>query len=154
MVREGDTHKSKAGVSPGIDVREREHYKERQMSKLEKVEERGLHPLGKALYRNQFILAPFFIEEFPSWKRTKIRNSICLTTHPDLNLYQANRDNKSITLIGYILDPDNSNASDRDIVNDLIGEVSNFDSLLDHSGKFGGRWILIIDDGKQIRLFS
>ena len=112
-----------------------------------------LHPLEKALYRNQFILGPFFVDEYTSWRKTKIRKSICLTSHPDLNVYQANYENKSITLIGYILDPDNSGAYDSDIINSLIDEILDFDRVLDRSDKFGGRWILIIDDGKQIRLF-
>lgn len=153
-VRGGDTHKFDGLKNAEMDVRDQEYTtKEWQVSKLEKVEERVLYPVGKTLYRNQFILGPVFIDALPSWKRTKIRQSISLMTHPDLNLYQANHDNTSITLIGYILDPDNPGASDKDIVNGLISEVSNFDGLLDHSGKFGGRWILIIDDGKQIRLF-
>jgi hypothetical protein len=61
--------------------------------------------------------------------------------------------NQSLTLVGYILDPDNSDASDIDITTSLMGEISDFDRLLERSGKFGGRWILIVDDGNQIRLF-
>lgn len=123
------------------------------MSKVERAEGRVLHSLEKALYRNQFILGPCFIDEFTSWGKTKVRNSICVTTHPGLNVYQVSHENTSITLIGYILDPDNSGASDSDIINGLIGEVSDLDRFLERIGKFGGRWILIIDDGKHIRLF-
>ena len=152
MVRGGDTPSDGRGMRGNRYTGSRSLHGS-AMSKLERVEEGVLRPLEKALYRNQFILGPTFIDEFSSWKRAKIRNSICLSTHPDLNVYQAIQDDKSITLIGYIVDPDRSNASDRDIVNDLISKISNFDALLDHSGKFGGRWILIIDDGEQIRLF-
>ena len=123
------------------------------MSELESIERGVPHLLERALYRNQFILGPRFIDEFPSWGKTKVRNSICVTTHPDLNVYQATHENKTITLIGYILDPDNPSAYDRDIVNGLMGEISDFDRCLERSCKFGGRWILIVDDGRHIRLF-
>jgi hypothetical protein len=107
----------------------------------------------KALHRNQFILGPFFIDEFASWGKTKIGSSLCLMTHPDLNVCQVNHENQSLTLIGYMLDPDDSNASDIDITNRLMSEVSDFDRLLEGTYKFGGRWILIADDGKLVRLF-
>lgn len=123
------------------------------MSQAGRVEGRVLCPLEKALYRNQFVLGPVFIDEFASWGKTKIRESICLMTHPDLNVCQATHDNKSLTLIGYILDPANAGASDSDIIHGLMGDISDFDRLLERSGKFGGRWIVIVDDGKRVRLF-
>ena len=124
-----------------------------QVSQLGRAEGGVPYLLEKALYRNQFILGPSFLDEFTSWGKTKIRESICLMTHPDLNVCQVNHQNQSVTLIGYILDPDRSDASDIDITTSLMGEISAFDRLLEHSCKFGGRWILIVDDGKQIRLF-
>jgi len=123
------------------------------VSKLEKINGGVPHALEKALYRNQFILGPFFVDEYGSWEKTKIGKSVCLTTHPDLNVYQETHENKSITLIGYVLDPNDSDASDFDIIKSLTLEISDFDRLLDRSSKFGGRWILIVDDGKHIRLF-
>lgn len=122
------------------------------MTKLGRVEEEVLL-LEKSLYRNQFVLGPYFIDECPSWKKMKIRNSMCLTTHPDLNVYQGTHENKTITLIGYILDPDNPSADDRDIVNRLITKNLDFDKFLDRSSRFGGRWILIVDNGISVRLF-
>ncbi len=123
------------------------------MSQRGRVEGESQHTWEKALYRNQFILGPFFIDDFPSWKKTKVGSSICLMTHPDLNVCQVNHENQSVTLIGYMLDSDNSEASDIDIVNDLTAEISDFDRLLERSGKFGGRWILIVDNGERVRLF-
>lgn len=123
------------------------------MSQRGRVEGGFQYTWEKALYRNQFILGHIFIDELTSWKKTKIGSSTCLMTHPDLNVCQVNHENQSVTLIGYMLDPDDSEASDIDIINDLMGEISDFDRLLERSGKFGGRWTLIVDDGKRIRLF-
>lgn len=123
------------------------------MSQAGRVEGRALYRLEKALYRNQFVLGPFFIDKFGSWRKTKIRESICLMTHPDLNVCRVDQGNQSLTLVGYILDPDNPDASDIDITTSLMGGISNFDRILERSCTFGGRWILIVDDGKQVRLF-
>lgn len=108
---------------------------------------------NKLLYRNQFILGSFFIKEFISWKKIEINNSVCLTVHPDLNAYQAVYENKSITLLGFILDPDNPQATDSDIINVLIHELFSCDKFIEHTYKFGGRWILLVNDGKETRLF-
>ncbi len=110
----------------------------------------------KLLFRRQFILGPHFIEKFPSWKRVKIRNTLCLTIHPDLNVCQVASENKSLTLLGYILDPNNPHASDSDIINSLLQEVCNcssLDSFFECTYILGGRWILIVDNGQEIRLF-
>lgn len=106
----------------------------------------------KLLYHNQFILGPFFLEEFSSWKRVEINNSLKITSHPDLNVYQATDKGKSITLLGFILDPNNPQATDSDIINELIHRLSSCDNFVEHTYRFGGRWILIVNDGKAIRL--
>ena len=45
--------------------------------------------LEKLLYRRQYILGPYFIEKLASWKRINICKSICLTVHPELEVYQT-----------------------------------------------------------------
>ena len=122
---------------------------------MEKVENKiSVSMFEKLLYRNQFVLGPFFIEELASWKRIKINSSLHLTVHPDLNTYQAIYENKSITLLGFILDPDNPQAGDSDIINDLVQKFSRCDKFIEHTYKFGGRWILIVNDGEETRLFN
>ena len=109
----------------------------------------------RLLYRSQFILGPYFIENFRTWKRIKIGNSIYLTVHPDLKTCQVTNKGKSITLLGYLLDPINPEYSDSDIVNYLSNEI--FDdgqSDFKQTYNLGGRWILIINDGKEIRLLT
>ena len=111
--------------------------------------------LDRLQYRSQFILGPYFIEKLTSWKKIKIGNGICLTVHPDLNVYQAANKGKSVTLLGYILDPNNPNDRDTDVVKKLSHKI--FDGAGPYFGltyDFGGRWILIIDDGKEPILFT
>lgn len=123
------------------------------MSESELVVGMTANPLVHALYRNQFVLGPTFLDEMASWKKTKIRDSMCLTTHPDLNVCQVCRGNTTITLLGYVLDPDHPEASNNDVLYGVIDEIAEFDRILDRSWKWGGRWIVIVDDGRHIRLF-
>ena len=122
---------------------------------MEKVEDEvSTTKFEELLYSGQFILGPFFIEQFTSWKRISINSSIHLTVHPHLNSFQSVYQDKSLTLLGFILDPDNPQASDSEIINILIHQLANCDDFLKETYKFGGRWILIVNDGKEIRLFN
>ncbi|MDY7077380.1 MAG: hypothetical protein SXV54_10705 [Chloroflexota bacterium] len=106
------------------------------------------------LYRSQFILGPSFIDEFKSWKRIRVNDSIYLTVHPNLSTSQAIYRDKSITLLGFMLDPDNSEVGDFDIVSNLVRSFFSCDDLFRRTTKFGGRWILIANDGRETRLFN
>jgi hypothetical protein len=109
--------------------------------------------LDKLLFRRQFILGPYFVERLKLWKKIKINDSIFLTVHPDLQLCQTTYKNKSLTLLGYILDPNNPQHNDLDIINSLIRQIEICDDFF-NTENLGGRWIIILDDGKEVTLFN
>ena len=111
----------------------------------------------RLLYRRQFILGPSFMMAFPSWKTLQVRDTIRITAHPDLNVLQTSREGKSVTLLGYLLDPDQPEASDSDILERLLNKLLtglSFEEVVLETESFGGRWILIVDDGEDVRLFN
>lgn len=108
----------------------------------------------KLLYPNQFILGSHYVERLSSWQRVQIKRSIYITAHPDLKVNQIVCGDKSLTLLGFMLDPQYPEANNLDILNTLIGKLSTCDTFFEHTYTFGGRWILIVDDGKEIRLFN
>lgn len=115
------------------------------------------YDLVKLLFRRQFILGPYYIESLSSWKRFTVRNDIYLTVHPDLPVCQVKQEGKTITLLGYVLDPYNPQYDDLDILNVLLNKLSlqeNLKSIVQHTYNYGGRWIIIIDDGNEIILFT
>ena len=75
------------------------------------------------LYRRQFILGPESLDGFTAWKRTPIRRNLTATTHPDLHVLQLARGMKSLTLLGFILDPDDPDASDQQILDRLFAPL-------------------------------
>ena len=116
----------------------------------------GKYEVEKLLFCGQFVLGPNFIDELASWKRIKVGSAICLTIHPNLPTIQAQFKNTSIILLGYILDPDHPQATDLAIIEGLARGAwtsRSLDNWIEDIFPFGGRWILLIDDGKELRLF-
>jgi hypothetical protein len=110
--------------------------------------------IDKLRFHNQFALGPYFLEKMVSWNCTAIDGTIFLSSHPDLNVIQTTLNDKSLTLIGFILDPYNPSANDADIVNGLIRDYSDFDHFIDLTKRFGGRWIIIAENSQGIKLFT
>src|SRR5678815_552089 len=105
--------------------------------------------LERLRFRRQFFLGPGFIEGFPEWTRMNIGTAHCLTVHPDLETCQASDNNKSITLLGFILDPNNPQASNLDILRMLVRKLEGCGDFWKHTSELGGRWILVANDGAE-----
>jgi hypothetical protein len=63
----------------------------------------------------------------------------------------------SITLLGYVLDPDEPLATDADIVGRLLRHLEfnrDREAFIRLTYPFGGRWILLVDDGRDVWLFN
>ena len=112
---------------------------------------------SRLLYRRQFVLGPRLAEQLAGWKRLTVRSNLYLTVHPDLQTQQVALDNNKITLLGYILDPNRPEANDLDVLKDLLLKLrtcGDLDDFFRYTYDFGGRWILIVDNGKELRLFN
>ena len=110
--------------------------------------------LERLRFRRQFFLGPGFIEGFPEWTRMNIGTAHCLTVHPDLETCQASDNNKSITLLGFICDPNNPQASNLDILRMLVRKLEGCGDFWKHTGELGGRWILVANDGAETIVFT
>ena len=100
---------------------------------------------------NQFILGPDFVS-FPNWQHITAGGPWRITAHPSLNVCQENGDGKSITLLGFILDPDSPRESDAKILAGLLAKFITFSSLVDESRRFGGRWVIVAHDERSTNL--
>ena len=110
--------------------------------------------LPSALYRMQFILGPRFPVGLRDWQQVRIGEQLHLAAHPDLNVEQASNATVSLTLIGYLLDPHNPQASNSDILDSLISSINQFEDLFDLIYPLGGRWVLLVDDNQCTRLLG
>jgi hypothetical protein len=102
---------------------------------------------------NQFVLGPRLLEAFPDWQKISLTDSLRLTTHPNLHICHRRQGANWIALIGFILDPENPDASDEAIVEQLLLSLGRFSEFLDHLDRFGGRWALVACDGATTKLF-
>jgi len=112
---------------------------------------------SRLLFARQFVLGPSHVEWLPGWQRLAVTSALYLTVHPDLPVLKVEAEGRSVTLLGYILDPVNPAAGDREIVGRLLGTVSsggNWATFIAATADLGGRWILIVDDGRRVRLMT
>jgi hypothetical protein len=107
----------------------------------------------RLLYRSQFVLGPCFVDIIPAAQRLTIGPDLHLTAHPDLNVQIANDQQKTLVLLGFILDPDDPGATNADIIESLVRNFNDCTDLFSLTDRFGGRWILIAADGTRVVLF-
>ncbi|MCR4301368.1 MAG: hypothetical protein NUV51_07135 [Sulfuricaulis sp.] len=113
----------------------------------------GKH-LESLLYRGQFILGPVFADNLDGWQKLSIGTALKITAHPELSLCQRFDGSRSLTLIGYLLDPEHPLAKDSDILDELLGRYSSIQALVDATFRLGGRWLLIAQQGNHGFLFN
>jgi hypothetical protein len=107
-----------------------------------------------AQYISQFVLGPVSTVCRGGWKRTRIEGELQLCTHPGLGVTQATYRDRSLTLVGFMLDPDLPNSTDADIVERLLEGCTSLQTLIAGTSRLGGRWVLIATYGKNKYLFN
>lgn len=113
----------------------------------------SVETLERLAFRRQFILGPEEVDGIPKWKRYIVNDTFSLHAHPDLEVFQAKNQDKSIILIGYILDPDDAQAGNSEIVERLIGYFGRIEDVIENTNKLGGRWAIIANVGIESVMF-
>ena len=111
------------------------------------------HPPEALLYRRQFVIGPRFLDGFPSWKRVTIGERFCVTAHPDLSTCQVSDSKSSLTLLGYVLDPEHWQLSDGEILGSLLPALAG-GRLIPTLSRLGGRWVLVADTPQETLVFN
>ena len=79
----------------------------------------GVDYIDTRLFPNQFLIGPETVSQFHGWKTLHVGEDIVVHHHPELRAVQLHGTQSSLTLLGYILDPDDPTASDEAIVEKL-----------------------------------
>ncbi len=109
---------------------------------------------GGDCFCHQFLLGPEFVDALEGWQNIKVSVSLMLTVHPELAVNQVSDRGKSITLIGYILDPGDPQQDNVGIIKSLLAGFSSIDLLIAATARLGGRWVIIAADDEQTVLFN
>lgn len=107
---------------------------------------------NKLLYRRQFILGNRFINEFDGWQKLKVSKNLYLTVHSDLEMESCKKGSKSLTLLGYIIDPANPSYDNKEIITRIINKSNSFNDIMSLVYPYSGRWVLIYNDGLETKI--
>ncbi len=113
-----------------------------------------IESIGTYLYRRQYILGPRTVELPGIWKTTQISDDYILTFHQDLPVTSICSQNKSIHLLGYVIDSKNPSFDDKQIVKSIIEKSKTADDVFGNLADKCGRYVVIIKFGDEFRIFS
>ncbi len=114
----------------------------------------ALPDYGRLLFAGQFVLGPSFAGHFAGWQKIDIDGALKLTIHPDLACTRVTDGQRSLTLVGHILDPLAPAASNDDILRHLLHRFTGRSALIKATSGYGGRWIIIATSGQEKFLFN
>jgi len=115
---------------------------------------RGLSgPSREATHYGQFVLGPGVSECFKTWRLIKIDEATEVVAHPTLNITQVVDGEKSLTLLGCMLDPLEPQADDSMILRGLLAKISDPADVLEATKRLSGRWVFILRNNDQKSLF-
>jgi hypothetical protein len=100
----------------------------------------------------QFVLGPASLDGYPTWRRMPVAGRFVLTAHPDLGVTVLSRGTYSLTLLGYAIDPFRPTAGNVEILAETLTALHADAELFDVVEPWGGRWALIVDDGRTVKL--
>lgn len=122
---------------------------------LQKAKEAaGVVPIDTRLFPNQFLIGPKTVSRLHGWKTLHVGEDIVVNHHSGLGAVQARGTQSSLTLLGYILDPDDPAASDKDILEKLLLGFSSISDLFESTSAYGGRWVIIATQAEQAWMFA
>ncbi len=101
------------------------------------------------LYRRQFLISTDPAHVLPGGRQVPAGGGYQVNAHPDLELTRVEDGAKSLTLLGFILDPDDPAAGNEEILRRLLASAGSIEEILPALEPLGGRWVLVIHDGAQ-----
>jgi hypothetical protein len=92
----------------------------------------------------QFLLSDQVQAPFDGWITCTTVSSF-LHYHPELQVSQLRSVDSTLTLVGYLIDPDRPALADPALLDELHRLLNNKDNLIRHAQRLAGRWILFAE---------
>jgi len=108
----------------------------------------------KYLYRRQYFLGPRPVELPGNWKTVQIAKDYILSFQEDLSVTSVSSQNKSIHLLGYIIDSKNPFFDDEHILISIIDKSKTPDEVFENLVDKCGQFVVILIMGDTFRIFS
>lgn len=97
--------------------------------------------IERLLYRRQFLLARKTVSELDGWQTLDV-GQYCLHVHPDLQVTVVGDSTKTLTLLGYLFDPESYQSSNQEILRRVLAATKDFGSLTLALKPYAGRYAL------------
>lgn len=107
--------------------------------------------MNDKLFTRQFLLTKKPTKNLEGWKQSTI-GEYNLYTHPKLETCQFAENNVELLLIGYFFDYEKPEATNLDILRDLVNEA--FEPYIRHLDKYTGQFVLLRKDETSFTLIS
>ena len=107
----------------------------------------------KYFRRHQFTLGPEYIN-YEGWKKYTVTERYYLSAHPDLTVLQVSHENKSITLLGYFIDPYQYELSQEDILESILQRANSIADIINSFEIMSGRFVVIVALQGHIYVFN
>jgi len=113
-----------------------------------------MRDLSRLILRRQFLLSPKRVDCFAGWSETVVGAKYFLYAHPDLPVVSRAEGVTQVVLVGFALDAEAPEKSDKEIVTELLVRASSGVDVRDASLNLGGRWALFFAEGEQITVVN
>jgi len=100
------------------------------------------------------VAGPEFVGGLEGWKYLDVTGTLKITCHPELETQQVSKGRLSLTLLGHMLDTDDPGASNQQILETLVVQFADINTLIRSCDPFGGRWLIIAVHGEDQYLFT
>lgn len=107
-----------------------------------------------SLFCRQFVAGPDFVSGLEGWKYLDVTDTLKISCHPELETQQVSKGRVSLTLLGHMLDTSDPGAGNQQILEKLIAQFSDINTLIRSCDPFGGRWLIIAVHGEDQYLFT
>ena len=97
----------------------------------------------KYFRRRQFTLGPEYIN-YEGWKKYTVTKKYYQSAHPDQTVSQVSHENKSITLLGYFIDPYQYELSQEDILESILQRANSIADIINSFEIMSGRFVVIV----------
>lgn len=104
-------------------------------------------------FRRQFAMGRELPDSLAGWARHPVHHDLQLAVHPELSCVRVDRNDTSVLLVGYVLDPRHPGRDDRTIIEHVMDGAPTFEDVLRAFDPLSGRWMAIHRAGDDIRLF-
>lgn len=108
---------------------------------------------GELAFRRQFVLGSDESMMPATWNRQAVSSRLHASIHPDLPATRAGHGDRTLLLLGYLLDPDRPERRDGDILTELVASNHDIDDLVAATDRLSGRWVLVFAKGDHAVVF-